>query len=52
MASGSATGSVTVRGGTDNAYYTYTKDVVAGYEGMDSKSLFCQCQGQGSGSDK
>lgn len=40
MASGSATGSVTVRGGTDNAYYTYTKDVVAGYEGMDSKSLF------------
>ena len=44
MASGSATGSVTVRGGTDNAYYTYTKDVVAGYEGMDSKSLFAKAR--------
>jgi hypothetical protein len=44
MASGAATGTVTVRGGTDNAYYTYTKDVVAGYEGMDSKSLFTKAR--------
>ena len=44
MASGAASGSVTVRGGTDNAYYTYSKDVVAGYEGMDSKSLFTKAR--------
>lgn len=44
MASGAATGTVTVRGGTDNAAYTYTKDVVAGYEGMDSKALFAQAR--------
>ncbi len=44
MASGSATGTVTVRGGTDNAYYTYNKDVVEGYGGMDSKSLFIKAR--------
>ncbi|MDR3713519.1 MAG: RagB/SusD family nutrient uptake outer membrane protein [Puia sp.] len=44
MASGAASGAVTVRGGTDNAYYTYAKDVVAGYEGMDSKSLFAKAR--------
>jgi hypothetical protein len=41
MASGSLKGAtVTVRGGMDNGYYTYTKDVVAGYEGFDSKACF------------
>jgi hypothetical protein len=40
MASGAATGNVTVRGGTDNGYYTYAKNVVAGHEGMDSKALY------------
>ncbi len=41
MASGALTGAeVTVRGGTDNGYYTYTKDVVAGLEGLDSKAYY------------
>ncbi|MBN8850332.1 MAG: hypothetical protein BGO55_32520 [Sphingobacteriales bacterium 50-39] len=44
MASGAASGSVKVRGGTDNAYYTFSKDLVAGYEGMDSKSLFAKAR--------
>lgn len=41
MASGSLQGAqVTVRGGKDNGYYTYTKQVVAGLEGLDSKAYF------------
>ncbi len=41
MASGSlASGTVTVRGGTDNGYYTHNKTVVAGLEGLDSKMYF------------
>jgi hypothetical protein len=40
MASGAATGNVTVRGGTDNGFYTYAKTVVAGYEGFNSKALY------------
>lgn len=41
MASGSLKGaSLTVRGGQDNAQYTYTKDVVAGYENFDSRTYF------------
>ncbi len=41
MASGSLKGaSLTVRGGQDNAQYTYTKDVVAGYENFDSRAYF------------
>lgn len=41
MASGSLKGaSLTVRGGQDNGYYTYAKDVVAGYENFDSKAYF------------
>lgn len=40
MASGAATGNVTVRGGTDNGYYTYAKTVVAGHEGIDSKAYY------------
>lgn len=40
MASGAATGNVTVRGGQDNGYYTYTKTVVAGYQNIDSKKYF------------
>jgi len=41
MASGSlAGGNVTVRGGTDNGYYTHAKNVVAGLEGLDSKAYF------------
>lgn len=41
MASGSvASGNVTVRGGTDNGYYTHTKNIVAGLEGLDSKTYF------------
>ncbi|TCC83745.1 RagB/SusD family nutrient uptake outer membrane protein [Pedobacter hiemivivus] len=40
MASGAATGNVTVRGGTDNGYYTYVKTVVAGHEGIDSKAFY------------
>ncbi|WP_127125038.1 RagB/SusD family nutrient uptake outer membrane protein [Pseudoflavitalea rhizosphaerae] len=37
MASGAATGNVSVRGGQDNGYYTYPKNIVAGYENIDSK---------------
>lgn len=40
MASGAATGNITVRGGTDNGYYTYAKTVVAGHEGIDSKAYY------------
>lgn len=41
MASGSLSGvNVTVRGGTDNGYYTHAKDVVAGLEGLDSDKYF------------
>ncbi len=41
MASGSLPGAqVTVRGGMDNGYYTYTKSVIAGLEGLNSKSYF------------
>ncbi|HEY6082643.1 MAG TPA: RagB/SusD family nutrient uptake outer membrane protein, partial [Chitinophagaceae bacterium] len=41
MASGSLSGaSVTVRGGRDNGYYTYTKDVVAGYADFNSQDDF------------
>lgn len=41
MASGSLKGaSLTVRGGPDNKQYTYTKDVVAGYEGFNSHNYF------------
>lgn len=31
---------VMVQGGKDNAFYTYNKDVVAGYEGFDSKQYY------------
>lgn len=37
---GLANGSVTVRGGQDNGYYTYPKKVVAGFEGVDSNKYF------------
>lgn len=37
MASGAATGNVSVRGGQDNGYYTYAKTVVAGHENINSK---------------
>lgn len=41
MASGSLSGaSVTVRGGQDNGYYTYAKNVVKGLEGLNSKEYF------------
>ena len=41
MASGSLSGaSLTVQGGPDNGMHTYTKDVVAGYEGFNSASMF------------
>lgn len=40
MASGAATGNITVRGGTDNGFYTYAKNVVAGLEGLDSKAYY------------
>lgn len=41
MASGSLSGAdVTVRGGTDNGYYTYAKDIVAGLESVDSKAYY------------
>ncbi|HEY4337251.1 MAG TPA: RagB/SusD family nutrient uptake outer membrane protein [Puia sp.] len=41
MASGALKGgSLTVRGGLDNAQYTYAKDVVAGYENLDSRAYF------------
>ena len=31
---------LTVQGGSDNGFYTYNKDVVAGYEGFDSKAYY------------
>ncbi|WP_375418270.1 RagB/SusD family nutrient uptake outer membrane protein [uncultured Hymenobacter sp.] len=31
---------LTVQGGNDNGFYTYNKDVVAGYEGFDSKAYY------------
>jgi hypothetical protein len=41
IGSGSLKGAqVTVQGGKDNAFNTYTKDVVAGYEGFDSKQYY------------
>lgn len=40
MASGAATGNITVRGGTDNGFYTYAKNVVAGHSGIDSKAYY------------
>jgi len=41
MASGSLAGAnVSVRGGTDNGYYTHAKTIVAGLEGLDSKQYF------------
>lgn len=40
MASGASTGNVIVRGGTDNGYYTYAKDVVKGLEGLDAKAYY------------
>ncbi len=40
MASGAAKGSITVRGGTDNGNYTYTKDVVTGLASIDPKVYY------------
>lgn len=41
MASGSLSGAqISVRGGQDNNLYTYTKSVVAGLEGLDSRTYF------------
>jgi hypothetical protein len=40
MASGAATGNVSVRGGADNGMYTYTKTVVAGLENISSKDYY------------
>jgi hypothetical protein len=40
MGSGALTGSITVRGGEDNAFYPYTKTVVAGYDSLDSKACY------------
>lgn len=40
MASGASTGTITVRGGTDNGYYTYNKDIVKGLEGLDAKAYY------------
>lgn len=40
MASGASTGNITVRGGTDNGYYTYTKNIVSGLEGLDAKAYY------------
>lgn len=40
MASGSATGNVSVRGGSDNGTYTYAKIVVAGLESISSKDYY------------
>jgi homoserine dehydrogenase len=40
MASGAATGNVIVRGGMDNGFYTYAKNVVAGHETIDSKAYY------------
>lgn len=40
MASGAATGNISVRGGNDNGNYTYTKTVVAGLDGISSKDYY------------
>jgi starch-binding outer membrane protein, SusD/RagB family len=40
MASGAATGNVSVRGGADNGMYTYSKPVVAGLENISSKDYY------------
>jgi hypothetical protein len=41
MASGSlSNANVSVRGGTDNGYYVHAKQVVAGLEGVDSRTYF------------
>ncbi len=40
MASGATSGNVSVRGGLDNGYYIYPKTVVAGLEGLNSKTYF------------
>lgn len=40
MASGASTGNITVRGGTDNGYYTYAKNIVKGLEGLDAKAYY------------
>ncbi|MEJ7664664.1 MAG: RagB/SusD family nutrient uptake outer membrane protein [Hymenobacter sp.] len=41
IGSGSLKGAqMTVQGGRDNKFYTYNKDVVAGYEGFDSKQYY------------
>jgi len=40
MASGSATGNMLVRGGTDNGIYTYTKNIVAGLDSINTKTYY------------
>lgn len=41
LASGSLKdASISIQGGPDNASYAYQKDVVSGYEGLDSKAYF------------
>lgn len=35
-----SSGTITVRGGQDNGYYTYPKTAVAGLEGVDSKEYY------------
>ena len=40
IASGAATGNVSVRGGKDNGMYTYPKTVVAGLENISSKDYY------------
>lgn len=40
MASGALAGNVTVRGGTDNGFYTYAKTVVTGLEGLDTRNYY------------
>lgn len=40
MASGAATGNVSVRGAADNGMYTYAKTVVAGLENISSKDYY------------
>ena len=40
IASGSATGNVSVRGGSDNGTYTYAKTIVAGLESISSKDYY------------
>jgi hypothetical protein len=45
MASGALSGAqLIVRGGPDNAEYTYSKDLVKGYENINSKALFTQAR--------